>query len=732
MAMTEVLFEKQPKKKKWWKTNRGLIIILLVLICGVLGSYIYYLRIKADTGDICTTTECMRASVAIISSIDQSVNPCDDFYSFSCGNFIKEAYETRNPFPHLAQQLRRNNQINGIIASPITGDEQTPLLLQKTFYQSCMNVSTIDEDNNRTFMKIIEELGGWPVIKGQEWDFEIFELDTMMVKCKELGLPFQWFFTITPIDQINHIKIGIPSIDSHFEDPFKEAVYFELMVETAVTMGGSRSIAKIELEKVLDFERNLVQIFKKYDFSENTVTNYDDLTLIFSNNDFSLLIEELIDEEFLFTDNTTMMVNENIMKELNLLLAGTSRRTSANFFIWKIIQDFGVLLATPIRENFGNFSTFMTKSRVMTRSQICSEESKKRFPNIAEASYIKKYVNDETVQEIKTMISNIKNRFVARINGADWISKGSKVLATEKIKNVTEIIGDQNLQFDSDLLDELLDNENLTFTSSNIIHMAREKNINDFRIKFMGKITTDELLTQFIFKTTTEVNAGFIDPANVIVISAAFIQDIFYSKQRPNYLNYGSLGMIIGHELAHGLERDAKVQIPEGKQKFMESQYNETVNEEYFMFMLNSTSLWDNETLDEIVARSTCLDDQYIEFLDEENDDVEESLHNENFADLIGIDIAYEAYHDWWKIHGNEEKALPGLTYTPKQMFWIQFATNFCYEKIIAEEYDILNRNHASFNYRVLSPLKNSRYFPLDFKCSPGTNMNSVEKCFIF
>ncbi|KAJ8950991.1 hypothetical protein NQ318_006375 [Aromia moschata] len=71
-----------------------------------------------------------------------------------------------------------------------------------------------------------------------------------------------------------------------------------------------------------------------------------------------------------------------------------------------------------------------------------------------------------------------------------------------------------------------------------------------------------------------------------------------------------------------------------------------------------------------------------------------EETESENFADLIGIDIAYETYLKWVEENGEEAK-LPGLPYTPTQLFWIQFGTANCFKKVDSTEWTVLENRHA-------------------------------------
>ena len=108
------------------------------------------------------------------------------------------------------------------------------------------------------------------------------------------------------------------------------------------------------------------------------------------------------------------------------------------------------------------------------------------------------------------------------------------------------------------------------------------------------------------------------------------------------------------------------------------------------------------------------------------------TTQGENIADNGGVREAYLAYEAWVAANKQEHK-LPGLPYTPQQMFWISMANLWC-TKITskAQENFLITDPHSPGEFRVIGPLSNSAEFSKDFNCSVGSKMNPIKKCVVW
>lgn len=105
------------------------------------------------------------------------------------------------------------------------------------------------------------------------------------------------------------------------------------------------------------------------------------------------------------------------------------------------------------------------------------------------------------------------------------------------------------------------------------------------------------------------------------------------------------------------------------------------------------------------------------------------NTQGENIADNGGLKVAYMAYQDW-VAQNKPELQLPGLSYTPNQLFWIAMANTYCAkDRMEYLKLNILTNPHSPQKFRVNVPFGNIEYFIDDYKCPLGSRMIPSHKC---
>merc|ERR1712080_655437 len=207
------------------------------------------------------------------------------------------------------------------------------------------------------------------------------------------------------------------------------------------------------------------------------------------------------------------------------------------------------------------------------------------------------------------------------------------------------------------------------------------------------------------------VNANYKAEENSMYFPAGIFDGGFFQPDRPLYMNYGAIGIVVGHEITHGFD-------DQGSQ----NDWKGTV-----------VDWWEADTKKQFLEKTQCIIDQYNNYTVEVEGETLNlngiNTQAENIADNGGIKVAYHAYSQLTRRHG-EEPSLPGLQYTPRQLFWVSVARLGCKARRPASlKNQVLTDVHSPGRFRTIGALVNRAEFSRDWNCPVGTAMNPAKKC---
>ncbi|MDP1824598.1 MAG: M13 family metallopeptidase [Archangium sp.] len=195
------------------------------------------------------------------------------------------------------------------------------------------------------------------------------------------------------------------------------------------------------------------------------------------------------------------------------------------------------------------------------------------------------------------------------------------------------------------------------------------------------------------------VNAYFEAQLNEIVFPAGILQPPFFNKDATDAVNFGSMGMVVGHEITHGFDDHGRRYDADG----------------------NLKDWWTETSGKNFVSRVGCVKTQYDGYTALEDLKVKGDLTlGENVADLGGLKLAHAAMADWYA----KKPVAESLRYDPSQQFFLGFAQSWC-TKVRPQQAKqrVTTDTHAPPYWRVNGPLSNSDAFKAAFQCSDTAKM---------
>jgi len=327
--------------------------------------------------------------------------------------------------------------------------------------------------------------------------------------------------------------------------------------------------------------------------------------------------------------------------------------------------------------------------------------------------YVEKVFPEDSKLEFKDMIENIRNAMINRINELEWLDSSTREFAMEKVLKIKYLIGHSDYIMNV----ENIYNKYMTFEkvneNSDSIYLYFFKDSYSKK-EVMNSIYKENYNREIQFDAELFVlNALYYKAENTMLFPASILQSSNFDINQPDYLNYGSIGTIMGHELTHAFDNTGKDYDAEGREK----------------------EWWTDNDNEEFNELSQCFVNQYGNYsyeIKEKKYYVNgENTLGENLADNGGLDRSFEA----WKIsiEKNPEKAtkrnmkLPGLSdYSMEQLFYISYAQNLCevgYDKFY------LFDSHSPRRFRINGSVSNSKRFAKIFNCPADSPMNPNNKC---
>jgi neprilysin len=397
-------------------------------------------------------------------------------------------------------------------------------------------------------------------------------------------------------------------------------------------------------------------------------------------------------------------------EQLEGVLNQTDKRTIANYIIWRDLADYIPYLTATLREKEFEFFRIITgKATSNARWSDCVKGTAGMFGIATSAMYVREYFRDPRIKsDVSEIITKITSEFEKILHQNDWMDEGTKSKALKKLRAMHSFVAYPTELLQDSYIEDYYRGLNLNTTNYLQSAIDIDKHGKNY---VCGRFHKPVNRTDWIDHAgSTFVNANYNGKTNSIQIIAAMLQGHFYSSDRPDYMNYASIGYVIGHEMTHAFDDLGRLYDDEG----------------------NLVDWWDPATKQAFEQKKTCIIEQYGNYTDKT---IKMNLNGvntqgENIADNGGLKLAYRAYVSSIRNTQLKDPMLPGLPFSPEQLFWISAAQTWCsLERAEVKRIMILNDNHAIGRFRVLGTLSNSRDFSSDFKCGVDTPMNPSRKC---
>jgi len=646
------------------------------------------------------------------TSIDTSVDPCNDFYKFACGKFA-----VNHPIPAdeggmgPAYVLYNVNTqwLDGILTKAAAGGAERSPDEQKIgdYYAACMNTALIEQKGLGPIEPLLSEIDGLSNgLRGK------LALPMLIGKLHRMGVDV--FFTYGEQQDFKDASkqiayaaqggLGLPEKDYYLRTGAKDIEIrqqYEAYIANLLTLAGSSpEKAKKDATAILAFETALAKasmgVTEMRDpekiYHLEPIAKFD---TSFAPVNFGQFLDGVRSPHVAEINDATPDFFPALVQEVK----SNDMETLKAYMRFHALSSYSGRLPKKFDEETFDFygRKLSGQPEQQPRWKRCSNSVNGALGEALGKVYVAQHFPPESKTKMVEMVRDIESAMDRDIDSLDWMSAATKLRAKEKLKGVANKIG---------YPDKWRDYSALTVKPDDALgnRMRADEFENDRQLAKIGKPVDH---TEWGMTPPT-VNAYYDPSMNDINFPAGILQPPYYDKNEDDAVNYGDIGGVIGHELTHGFDDEGKKFDAKG----------------------NLSDWWMPEDTKKFEAKTDCLVKEYDGFTAVDDVKVNGKLTlGENTADNGGLVLAYMAYLERAKMQHIDLTAKKD-GYTPLQRFYVGYAQGWC-ENSRPEQIrnQVLSDPHSPDHIRVNGVIVNQPGFAAAFSCKKGAPMVPVDSC---
>ena len=637
-----------------------------------------------------------------VSQIDTSIKPGDNFFMYVNGIWYDTAKIADDQsgvgsysFLNIPQKMLLQD-----ILEEVSGEQHTAGSIEQKvgdFYASGMDTSAINARGYDPIKPILAQIEEIKDLAGL-MNFVTEGLKTGNQSIVSLGSSPDPENSSINIARYSQTGLGLPDRDYYFKTDSStlaiQKAYLDYLTTLFELTGTESAAAKSDAEKVYAMEKKMAESHKTRIERRVVKENYHKMAVAeLDSKEPNIGWSASLTQLGINTDSVDIR-QPAYYETLDKMLKSVPLSDWKTYVKAHTLTSFAEALSKPFEDaSFAYEKVISGQSTQLTRQQQMAQKVDRQLGFALGQLYVKRYFNEDAKKRVLDLVNNLQKAFESRINKLDWMSDSTKAQAKEKLYAITKKIGypDEWREY------------NVTIDRGNYFEnvLALRKDQNQYQLDKFGK----EPNKQEWGTTPSTVTAYYNPSLNEIVFPAGILQYPYFDLYADDAINYGGIGMVIGHELTHAFDDQGAQYDKDG----------------------NVKNWWTSEDYEKFKGKTQQLIDRYDSFT------VLDSVHvkgamtiGENTADNGALYIAYEAFK--LTEQGQDTTKIDG--FTPDQRFCLSIARIWRVKTRDEFMRAYVNTNsHSPAVWRVNGPLMNFDPFYTAFNIQPGdVNYKSEEE----
>jgi putative endopeptidase len=574
-----------------------------------------------------------------INSMDRSIDPCVDFFAYSCGGWIKN-----NPIPpdqaswdtYSKMEDENRERLRGILEAAAQPDSNRSAVTQKIgdYYASCMDEKAIEAKGFAPLQPELEKIAN---IRSKAELADIAASMTHENVIFHFASHQDYHDTTQVIANVDQGGLGLPDRDYYIKEDAKSKelrekylVHVQKMFEL---LGDKPDTAAAEAQTVIRIETALAKgSMSRVDRRDPKNRDHKMATA-----DFEKITPEFQWHVYFSKVGTPLLATLNVASPnfftvMNEELSKESLADWKTYLRWRLVHaDAPHLSSAFVNEDFAFFGkTLRGQEELQPRWKRCTEEIDDNLGEALGQAYVEKYFSAEAKQSALKMVKEIEAAMEQDIDSLSWMSPATKQQALEKLHKMANKVGYPDKWRDYSKLEIIRGDELGNVERSRQFEFHRD----------LAKIGKPVDHGEW-HMTAPTVNAYYDDQMNDINFPAGVLQPPAFDPTSDAAPNYGDTGGTIGHELTHGFDDEGRKFDANG----------------------NLRDWWTSEDAKAFEKRASCISDQYSKYTIIDDIKINGKLTlGEDTADLGGLILAYMAWQVGAARHATKPSACGRLS----------------------------------------------------------------------
>jgi putative endopeptidase len=659
-----------------------------------------------------TSSSAKPAYGSSLDTIDKSVDPCVDFYQYACGTWIKNAEipADQSRWGGFSEVRERNRSIeHDILEKAAAGGASRDAVDQKIgdLYGSCMDEKAVDAKGITALQPELDRIAA------------VRDKGALIDEIAHVHLigpnPLFNFYSNSDLHNADQViayidqgGLSLPDRDYYIKEDnpkMKEMRQHlvEYVTQTFTLAGQTPQQAADSAQAVLRIETSLA----KAAMDRTARRDPKNLDHKMSRDEAVALGPNFYLNRYFIAVGAPSFTQINVpnpdfFKQVNGVLESESLDALKTYVSWHVLNAASPWLSQPFVEaNFKFQQNLNGQKEIQARWKRCVTLTDRALGEALGQRYVELTFGPEARQRMLKMVDALEESLADDVHELSWMSDETKKQAKVKLDAIRNKIGYPDVYRDYSSVvikrDDLLGN------------VARA---NEFESKREIAKIDKPLDRKEWGMTPPTVNAYYNPSFNEIVFPAGILQPPFFDNAMDDGVNFGGIGLVIGHELTHGFDDQGRKFVPQG----------------------NLHDWWTEQDGKEFEKRVSCVADEYSNFVAVDDVKLNGRLTlGENTADNGGARIALSALERMIAEDktGKEGQKIDG--YTPQQRFFLGFGRVWC-EKVRPEQARVwaLTDPHSPGKFRVDGVVQNMPEFQKAWGCKAGQPMVAENACHVW